>query len=635
MPRSEQRHVLQTGNRLFVRLRRDNQNYFCQISDRRSNINLDKFKVDLSPDAEIEPGLSLGKSIEMLRGGDVTAMNNFFSLPNQVGIGNYLYQQIFDKWLNRQPGQRISTDICIISEDPYLNQIPWVLLADNGIFLSSTGWRIFLSPFTPNQSITFGAFPRTLIILPNPDSDPWPDTRASDHLEQLKNLLQSVADDLVSDFYLRVITTWQELEAAAKDFQPNVIYYYGHGEFEKSVSRLIFQDPKKGFMSKSVIDFARQLQQFPAAPHIVYLNCCSGDTAGWLGAGNQLSELVPAVIANRTTAYAKSSQDIALGFLVDVLKNNRDPIRALHHSTARQSQESIRSISPVCYANFEHWESMPTKVEPIRQRDSDWLITLDRTEQCERLIYNILEMIKYKKPRSLGFFWYGENGEGIDLFHQRFRKEISKHLREISLKDKTVEWPAITQDIVKSFEELFCQTFEIKELNLLQGRFSTIQPHVSGRTRIFLIDHPPFDIESAGNHMTPQILSTYLQWVANRLLHCFPKDVYILLGMSFIVPPDKWERFEEKTETVLQDAQTDQFVPLFLPRLKKLKSSDLSKFIRTHEIPIDGRKMSQVIKKVLEETGGNYEKTIEILKDIEHNWFLYIDKAPVIDNSDW
>lgn len=615
---------LQSENRIFVHIEKLGNLYYGNISDKFGTIFIQKVRFEIEANIQIEDGISLGEVVKKLQFGDTIELKNFFTVARQLKIGNYLYNQLFSKWLDRQQGRRVSTEICIITKDKYLLQIPWTFMADKSIFLISSGWKIFQSPFLPNGYITFDPYPKILMILPQPQN--YPTTEGDAHFEDLKALLQTVAPDLVADFYLLVARTWDEFQQKLNS-KPKIIYYYGHGEYRHEVSRLIFEKRKTNEAdSRTVIDFSKLLQKLETPPQIVYLNSCSGETTGWSGAVNQLAEIVPVVIANRTTTHIDLSRQIAISFFNNLLKDKTMPVDAINQATSTLSQEMNRCFTPICYATYQEWKSTPLKFERRIFRNPNWLITVDRGQQCMHLVYKTKEMIENRRPRSLGFFWYGEQGEGVDIFHERFRNELRKHVDDIVLLDKTIEWPTIVDEISASLEELYSDLFKVKNLEDIRIAISRLHPHISGKTRIVLIDHLPFEIGKT-ERFNSNVLEEYLSWWSNRLIHYFPQEIYVLLGMSFIVPTEELERFSESTDTILRSAETDHFATCFLPRLEKLEEPDLIAFVRTHGIPIPEDKRREVLGNILKISDGQYEETLNLLKDIDKNWFRYIDKA--------
>jgi predicted phosphatase len=623
---------LKANNRYMVYLENRKRTYFCRVWDTAGTVNHIEFTADIGEDAVFYENFTLGKVIKQFKTGNEKEMNEFFSPRLQAELGTYLYNQIFDKWLDRKPLCNSSVELCIITKDEYLMQLPWALLADRGIFLASGGWHIFQSTQEPEGFVTFDQYPKILVILPHPQPKGYPDTKGKEHAEDMRNLLEAIAPDLISDVCFRIVHTWEELQQL-NHFDPNIIYYYGHGEYKRQISKVIFAISGKTD-PVSLPDFAKFLKKQAKSLQIIYFNCCSGDAAGWMGAGNQFLEAAPVVITNRTTAYIDSSRRIAINFFNDVLKAV-SPAEAMNRAVLNESFDSVRYLTPVCYSRYQGWKAFPTKTEKKIWRDKDWLITLNRGEQCASLVWHTMEMVKNNKPHSLGFFWYGEAGEGVGIFHDRFRKELRKHVNKIVLLSKTLKWPDIPEKITESFEEIYRKAFNVSDLADISTSVSRGRLSDKDRTRIVLIDHEAFDILKKKERINPEILKTYLNWWSNRLIHCFSKDIYVLLGMSFIMPPEKFETFSRATGQILAESETDNFVTLFLPRLTPITPKDLETFIRTHEIPVRPDKLRQVALKILDETGGRYEATLNLLKHDEKKLFLYFDKDKPQKKSEW
>lgn len=610
---------LEPNNRYLVHLeRRKDKKYYCRIEDDLKTVNLPEFPVDMGKETFIG-NFRLGEAVETLKLSKPEKIEKFFDIKRQMIIGNHLYQQIFGHWLRRVPLGNESVDIGIIGKNEFLSLIPWVLMADDGIFLASENWRFFQSKHTPNISVELEKYPEMLVVIPEPKD--CTETSGCDHLRDLKNLLSETIDEnLVSPRYMRVISSLKELRKV-DGFSPQIIYYYGHGEYNNKTSNLLFQNENGTSESVPIVDFSKKIKKFRSSLKLVYLNCCSGDTAGFLGAGNQLSENVPVVITNRTTAYVDSSRDIAIKFFSRVLGDDESPIAAINRISSELSQQTIRHFSTVCHSRCCKWSGGGPRKKSKAHRASDWIITLDRGEQLGRLILKIQYMIKYGKQRSLGFFWYGDAEEGVDVFHERLRKEMKDFWHhKIALWDETIQWPEYTDRIEKSFEEKFCEVFNVSDLNDIPTVMGNLLPYSSGRTRFALIDHLPIEIGKT-KRFSPKILKSYLNWWTNRLVPAFPEDIFILLGISFIVPPERVDKFSNNLEKIRHGFETKLFSTELLPRLKRLKPSDLTDFFRNHGVSIPSAKWHEVAVNILKKTGGKYNKTLDVLKGIEKEYF--------------
>ena len=72
-----------------------------------------------------------------------------FDERGQLGIGSYLYAQTLGQ-LPLDERERLhrpdrEVEIRIITQDEHIARLPWVLLANNGISLSTTDWSIAIS----------------------------------------------------------------------------------------------------------------------------------------------------------------------------------------------------------------------------------------------------------------------------------------------------------------------------------------------------------------------------------------------------------------------------------------------------------------------------------------------------------
>ena len=621
--KSIRKYSLSPNNRYYIFLKERDSKYYCRIQDKEKEISLPEVEVNFKKENLVTETLTLGQIVEAFQNQTSKEINELFSVSVQIQIGQFLYNHIFEYWLDRQYGQTFTTKICIFTNNEYLLKIPWFLIANNGIFMTSAGWIIFQSPILPNRIITFEKFPKTLIVFPH--SKNYPKKRGENHLNELTNLLESIASDLVSKEYLLIVRNWNEFQKV-ESFKPQIIYYFGDCENKNDELHMDFESEVNAKADNILFtDFINQVKKY-YSPQIIYINSCSDNSVRWSCIEKQLIEISPVVIISRKTICIKSSCKIAVDFFNDVL-NGIEPIVAIANVEEKVTKNSFRCFKPIIYACYQSWKGIPTKNENIQIREPDWIISIDRNEQCSKIVWRIMEMIKHGKPRSLGFFWYGKLGEGVDIFHQRFRKELRNHLRDrISPLEKTVRWPEFIENISESFEEIYCHEFEVQNLDDIYIKIGRFHPYISGKKRIVFIDHKPFEIGYT-KRFSSDILGEYLNWWSNRFIQCFPKDIYLILGMSFIVPSDKVDIFSEDLIEILDESESDFFVTEFLPRLKHLSFQDLREFIRTHEIPINQEKICQVIGKILHKTNGNFEKTMSLLKDIDKNWFKYLDNT--------
>ena len=286
----------------------------------------------------------------------------------QLDLGMYLYQQTIGR-LPESEQDRLNNEkninLRIITNDEWLASLPWSLMADKGKFKSPIGWSVAISCKITDDICELPPSPRLLIVAPQPTDEP--DTNAKDHLEDLEDLLSSHDQLLSSDNHIKIVETWEEYVQAVKEFQPQMVYYYGHGSFVDNQTRLIFAQGKKHKkIEKPIYDFSLCLHQLEPHPLLVYLNCCQGDAGGFLGAGMNLGDFIPTVITNRTIAYIPASQKQAMSIWKNILLKAFAPHEALSFLHTEMDLEElsiadIRWITPVLHCHYKEWKATAPK----------------------------------------------------------------------------------------------------------------------------------------------------------------------------------------------------------------------------------------------------------------------------------
>ncbi|MCP4687125.1 MAG: hypothetical protein GY859_03685, partial [Desulfobacterales bacterium] len=333
-----------------------------------------------------------------------------------------------------------------ITDDEHIARLPWVLLADKGVLLSTEGWTVSLSWTAEPVDKELPPAPRILIVAPQPVGEEK--TKAEAHLEELERMLSQKEPLLSRGNRLLAVYTWEEFKERIAGFKPDVVYYYGHGEGDANNARLLFASGENHrHLKKPAADFALALKELDDPPILVYVNCCSGDAAGFLGAGRQFGRFAPAVVTNRTVAMIPAAQKQAMAFWEDVLLKGVAPHAAVSNvyrglTDLGLSTADIRWMTPVLHAGYGIWRANPPRPPERLLHDPDWDLKLDRVAQFYTVAGMTSQMIQEGKPRSLAFVWYGKEGQGILRFHKRLSTELRKHLFNTSIMVVRPEWPA-------------------------------------------------------------------------------------------------------------------------------------------------------------------------------------------------
>lgn len=538
----------------------------------------------------------------------------------QLDIGRHLYTQIFG------PSGPVSfpqqddpgIDLRIVTEDEHIARLPWVLLNNGSVFLGTTGWSMALARRSPEGIYELPPSPRLLIVAPQPAGVAA--TRAETHLETLENLLSAADPRHVRGQALRVVETWEAFTQAVAVFQPDVVYYYGHGIGDSHTSRLLFASAQGNRrLDIPIADVAACLRTMPKGPPLLaYVNCCQGDAGGLLGAGNTLGSMIPAVVTNRTIAHIDAAQSQALAFWRSVLLEGQPP----HGAVARMQQQLIsmglsfgneRWMTPVLHAHYHTWKANPPTPPHRLEYDPHWRVKLDRVKQFSQVYYLTNQMLREQRPRSLAYIWYGQAGQGVDVFHQRLTVELSERLPGTSLVEFTPEWPPALDNPGAAFTEMLCAAFEVSTLEAIPARIRARNRGVSGRQTLVYVRHQP--VQSA-RLINPVVLKHYLQWWDACFVPLLEPQVFAVLGVSFIVgKPAVFLR--ALTEQVhLPDLDLPGTVLQILEEMERVSRNDLRDFLRTHNVKLPVQHRDRVLDEILARTNGDYDLTLEALKDL-------------------
>jgi len=578
-------------------------------------------------DAEIhikDHTLSLGQLVDSLLAFQSGPLEDAFDERWQLEVGQYLYEQIFRAAENIKPEllRDGPIEVRIITRDEHIARLPWVLLSRNGVFLSAAGWSVAFSSSTHCQDHELPPSPQTLICLPEPAGVPR--TNATVHLDDIEDMLSASDRLLIRDRKLRVVTNWEDFLQATHEFRPHVVYYYGHGIGDVNTSRLVFASRKKNErIDVPIVDVANELRSVnDSSPLLVYLNCCYGDVGGILGAGRQLS-FVPAVITNYTLANIPAAQAQGRSLLQSILLDAKPPhvaIRDMRNNSGRLglSFKDIRWMTPLLHYQYDRWKANSPQPLGRLERDPHWRFKVDRVRQFAQVSYLTRQMLREQKPRSMAYLWYGQEGQGVDLFHQRLKVELQEDLRNTLLYEVRPEWPIELSNPHLSWQEMLSEAFDVQEFDDISSRIRTQTRGVSDRRTLVYVRHQSV---RSSKLITPAVLKSYLEWWDCNFVPLLGNQAFGLLGVSFVVrnPPNFLRALNEKHR--ITDLEFNATVLQVLDEMEKLSKQDLMAFLQTHNIRLPPQRRDRLLERILKESNGNYEITLELLKEvIERAW---------------
>ena len=81
------------------------------------------------------------------------------------------------------------------------------------------------------------------------------------HIDNLEYHLAMIDPHLTLDHHLKLVTTWEAFSAEVDRFQPDLVYYYGHGTGDNDQAHLIFAtETQNQPVKKPIVDFAQVLR---------------------------------------------------------------------------------------------------------------------------------------------------------------------------------------------------------------------------------------------------------------------------------------------------------------------------------------------------------------------------------------
>jgi len=509
-------------------------------------------------------------------------------------------------------------EVRVLCHDEHIASLPWVLLSDKGVFLSAANWSVALADAqtTERDNVELPPFPKILIIAPQPND--VADTEAAAHFNELQNEVFSWPE--IVKKRLQIASTWEEFKTLAKSLQPEIVYYYGHGKGDENASYLLFADQTQQLCETTVADFAQVLRNLQKTPQLAYINCCQGNTGGWLGVGQQLGNFIPAVITNRTVAQIAAARAQALAFWRGLLIEGLTPHKAVASMRSRLVDDGMgfsdaRWMTPVFYCHYCNWKTkLPTSEKPLGL-DGYWRLQLDRLKQFSEVWYRVARMIERRRPASITYIWYGQSGQGVELFHERLEFELRN---ELSNKDITPEirkpaWPDDFAVPYISFKDMYCECFEVGSIEDIPLRLQkTSNPYT-----LLYICHEPIQ----SSRIDEKCLKDYLEWWDEQVIyHLKNSQIFGLLGISFVVddPSAFYDKFSSLNSLDFEDTSLK-----FLDEMGNITEKELLEFLDDIVPNLKSRRKRLLARKIIQKTKGHYEETLEEIKArADRGWYV-------------
>lgn len=463
------------------------------------------------------------------------------------------------------------------------------------------------------------------------------DTQADAHLAELDDLLSAADPALRIGDRIRVVRTLADLREAVAEADYPLFYYYGHGDGDRRRSRLIFEDRYGNADAVGMADLGKVLALGHRGPPLLaYLNCCSGDTGGVIGAGRQLGGLVPAVITNRTAVYIVAAREQAKVLWRSILIDGTAPHRAVAELYGRLPElgfsfKDVRWLNPVLHARYGGWRANPPRpTGDLDKRDPHWRVKLDRRNQVRHATYEVREMLRRAAPRCQIYIWYGREGQGVDLFQQRLAVELDQDIgaqaQMIALQPR---WP----DYLRTgfCADMYCQALDVQGIDDIPAAVRRRARVLGGRQPLLYIRHEP--VQPQG-HPDFAALMRYIDWCDNELSPLLEAaGAFAVIGVPRMLGSPKpfdllfkghaWpgRRFNRQLQGAV-DARRLNLVQVHpLEGMESLDKKDLEHFLDNLDVRFPLATKDKMLNDIMKRTKGNYEETLNALQEaVETRW---------------
>jgi len=576
------------------------------------------------------------------------ALEFFFDEQGQFELGAYLYRQLFAGLTSdeeRALERADLVDLVIVTSDPFAARLPWVLLVRKNHFLAAGRWSIALAAGGDvlARSCELPASPKLLVVCPNPHTAQFPDTQADEHLQELEAALRARDPLLAQGRRMLVARTWDECRQLLRQQQPEVLYYYGHGEGDAAKSRLIFLDSKGRPRPVPVAELAHCLSELPLKPLVAYVNCCHGDAGGALNVGGQLAEIIPAVVTNRTVAFLTQARAQAKRFWEETLlfaTAPHDAVRQLY-GLIDEPEFTLRNprwMTPVFYRGYGVWKATPVRDASVIL-DPYWREKIDREHQFGMAFAQTTRMLRDERPRGVAFVWFGTEHDGMERFHERLKVDLGDMLPEgVKLIEYRPHWPPEMRaaepdfDPVPSFREMLAQAFDVRALDDVASRVRR-QVGADARKTLVYIRH---QVITRPDDINGWLLRQYLLWWDRQLGTMLAPGQFCLLGISYQSQNPLQFADVVHSRLELECLPYQHGLCRILPPLGRIEEVHLRDFVRTHKITIPEEGRSELLRGILQRTEGRYDAVIRELEGLVERGFADVIKTEgTTAQEDW
>lgn len=566
----------------------------------------------------------------------------FFNERHQLELGRFLGEQLFGSVAAsnelRELFAREGQELRLVTDDEHLVRLPWVLLAAEELVLAARRrWSIALAR---EAGATTTLRPKPRILLARPEPAGLPPTQGREHSARLAERIGGGANPLYKwSEVTREANTWPAFAAALAELRPDIVYFYGHGDGDPACSALLFETAARDRDPITMDRVAQAIsEQGGGAVKLAFLNCCSGDAGGLLGAGMQLRRSIPAVLANRTFAWSQVARASAEIFFEELLLQGAPPhaayaavCRGLFEpetpgtaSSAPGKRRPISWMTPVLHLGYQQWESAPLRRKPSLPKKAASLAHFDRARQLGAVVPLAGKLREPAVREHHAVFWYGAQHQGVQAFHGHLRHELALP-GHVVRSFRPFAWPP---DLLaaEATSEGWNNEAEASILSALAEVFDVLEPNqiaqvlraehsgsARGERLVCYVAVPPPPEHLGGLEARLRLLHRFLALWDQRVAPCFEEPFVPVLGVSLEAQDPSGLRDELVSFEDALGLSALRFLPL--PELGAVELDELASHLRSTASHLRATERDLAAREILRQTAGRYDDVVSLLAD--------------------
>lgn len=509
---------------------------------------------------------------------------------------------------------RIWTDV------PLLLELPWRLTRWHGQLLLNCGWRFELASSPRSEGLLEIFSPtRLLIIAPTyPSHGSQPDIGTAGHLECLDEILRTLPRRGQKEAeYLQIVQSRTALLQALRGMQPEILYFYGHGEFLDDQLCLLLDTDAGGEEPLPVADLLNLFGRSP--PKIAYLNGCVTAAGGWRSAGIQLGSQVPLVIANRTTVRSRDAAKSGQRFFRHLFHERLDPVEALHSVDEPQSQWDAHWMTTVIHRRYEYSRIAGS---PAEYKDPEQHLDLDRDTPRALMVRHVKDLVTDGIRKVEAVVAYAPPGNLLGEFSLQVWRELNHPNEQKLARVQRIpigQFPALSEEQFPTLSRRLESELRValgaqrptETLRQILNRQHRAPPGLVAR--VLWLDFGVFG-RGPGMHPPPTPLREWLTFCKEVLAPNCPDDLHILASLAIEVQEESLlPLVQEQIEEARIDLPSNIFRCSGLHPLTKVTEGDLNEYLKKAKHGPEGL-ARDLAKLIYRATGGTYEDAVQWLK---------------------